>query len=179
MFTCGRCAVVLPGLVFSSWYQRKKARFFCSLRSDPCCRSQWEIRLWLIPGRKRSGVRSESSVGWTLADTPCCSGSDLMGLVFKVQMKLILTRYLSDHGLGNPPVRQKGLNLLFDQSAVPSTSTESIVFAQSVINGNISNGQTLLKHNAQHNRHFALTSWNWESQCVDDSICGSGTCAGI
>lgn len=42
--------VVLPGLVFSSWNQRKKARFFCSLRSDPCCRSQWEIRLWLIPG---------------------------------------------------------------------------------------------------------------------------------
>lgn len=40
----------LPGLVFSSWYQRKKARFFCSLRSEPCCRSQWEIRLWLMPG---------------------------------------------------------------------------------------------------------------------------------
>lgn len=50
--------VVLPGFVFSSWYQRKKARFFCSLRSEPCCRSQWEIRLWLIPKRWRAPCHS-------------------------------------------------------------------------------------------------------------------------
>ncbi len=47
----------------------------------------------------------------------------LMGLD-EAQMKLLLTRYLSDHSLRDPPVGQEGLNLLFDHSAVPPTSRE-------------------------------------------------------
>lgn len=37
---------------------------------------------------------------------------------------MILTCYLSDHSLGDSPVGQEGLNLLFDHSTVPPASRE-------------------------------------------------------
>lgn len=108
----------LPGLVFSSWYQRKKARFFCSLRSDPCCRSQWEIRLWLIPGGRRpeSDLGKRGGGGVSAANSFC--------LRLNGQMMFILTCYLSNHSLGYTSVRQEGFNLLFDHSTVPPRSRD-------------------------------------------------------
>lgn len=78
------------------------------------------------PWRKRNGARSGSSLSRMLADMPDSSfwGGRFSGPGLKRQMKLILTCYLSNHSLRDPPVRQEGLNLLFDHSTVPPVSTE-------------------------------------------------------
>lgn len=116
----------LPGLVFSSWYQRKKARFFCSLRSEPCCRSQWEIRLWLIPGwREAEWDRYKRNVG--IFHTHQLMPWVTLKVRLLDQTSLILTCYLSNHRLGDASVRQERLDLLFDHSTVPPASTWQIL----------------------------------------------------
>lgn len=79
-----------------------------------------------------------------LAGIPALPEVDLVGLV-EMQMKMILTRYLSDHSLRDPPVRQEGLNLLFDHSAIPPTSREeNLQLTTKTTNVYLSNSLTLL-----------------------------------